>query len=76
MKVDELRNAAEAAPHIYLTVRRDNLPRGNRVRLTPAGGPLGRICNAKSAEGWQIDITAVWESAKVLRWLDRQEAAP
>lgn len=76
MTLDEMKAACAKGKYVYLTVIRENLPKGTKVRLTPNGGPLGRICNAKGTECWQIEITACWESAKVLDWLSKQEAKP
>lgn len=73
MTLDEMKAACARAPQVYLTVKRESLPRGAMVRLTPGSGPLGRVCNVKEAEAFQFDVTAMWASDEVLAWVEKQE---
>ena len=75
MTIDEMKAACAKGPYVYLTTIRDDIPKGERIRLTTTGGPLGRLCTVQSAEGFRFSVTGCWESAKVLAWLEKQERA-
>jgi len=78
MTIDELRNLAQGAPHLYLTIPRKNLPRGDGVRLAGRSGPIGRICTVKSRGENELDpkgpfdVVAVFNSAQNLKFLDAE----
>lgn len=80
MTLGELRAAASArspgggAPTKYmlLTLERDSLPRGEAVRLTPQGGPLGRICCVGERDGGGFYVVARFEAAGIVDFCDRR----
>ncbi len=71
-----MREACSQGPFVYLTMIRDDLPKGTHIRLNgKRGGPLGKVCTVKASEQpWAFDVTAVYSSAEVLAWMDRAAA--
>lgn len=58
--------------YVYLTLRRDRLPRGETVGLCKGRrGPRGRICLVKEAppDGEKYDVTAVFHKQKIYEML-------
>lgn len=87
MKVEELRAlCADDTPcpgtgivptHLYLTLQRDHLPRGERVSLFGGGKPLGRVCTVKEADDTAAKrylVVAVFNRRDILKRLERSGA--
>lgn len=69
MRVDELARIAERQNHIYLTIPRKHLPKGERIRLLSRSGPYGRICTVNKTERG-FNVVAVFDSAAVSQFLE------
>lgn len=69
MTIDELRTLAEERPHLYLTIPRKTLPRGDGIRLSGRHGPIGRICTAKENSDGGFNVVAVFKSDQILAFL-------
>lgn len=79
MDIQELRalcaEAARTAPgHIYLAHTRKSPPRGARVALFVSFGPYGEHCNSKPLDNGEWQTLAVYDAAKVVRWIDKHLA--
>ncbi len=71
MTFEELRSLCDEGPFVHLTLPRRSLPKGNRVRLTGKAGPLGELGLVKESDhGYEVVVR--FESASILRWLDRK----
>ncbi len=69
MTVDELRRKCLAAPEVMLSFHGRTAPESGRIRLAGrSGGPFGR-CLADSGRN---GLTAVFDSAEVLKFLERK----
>ena len=71
MTFKELRRLCHKGPAVLLTLPRRSLPKGARVRLTGQGGPLGELALVKETS-IGFEVIAEFESASILRWLDRK----
>lgn len=69
MTVEELKGLAERQPHLYLTIPRKALPRGQRMRMCGRTGPFGRICTVSKQEDGQYAVVAVFKSSEILKFL-------
>ena len=58
----------EVPTHLYLTVPRTRLPRGENIRLAGRHGPLGRICTVKE-EGDAYLVVAVFNRQEILAFI-------
>lgn len=59
--------------HIYLTVQRPRLPRGETIRLCGRIGPRGRLCTVKEAPAGGYACVAVFKRAEVKVFAQAQE---
>lgn len=57
--------------HIYLTLPRARLPKGDSVRLAGRSGPLGRTCNVKEAPNGGFTVVACFDRSEVNRFARR-----
>lgn len=55
----------ETVTGVYLTLRRDRIPRGETVRLSGRVGPKGRIGAIQEAEGGGFAVVAFFNAAAV-----------
>lgn len=51
--------------HIYLTLPRARLPKGDRVRLAGRSGPLGRTCNVREDGNGGFRVVACFDRNEV-----------
>lgn len=69
MTIEELRRSCLAAPQVFLSFPGRTWPKNGRIRLLGrGGGPLGQ-CLADSGRN---GLTAVFDSAEVLKFLERK----
>lgn len=57
--------------HIYLTFKRDSMPKGAKTRLSKNRGPLGKICNVSQA-GDGFSVVAIFNRKDVTAFLKAQ----
>lgn len=75
MTPKELRKLCSSGPaHVYLTFTRPGNARfGKKVHLASRGSPLGDLCNVQTQKDGKLQVTACFQKADVLAWLDRLE---
>jgi len=60
--------------HVYLTIIRPGNARfGDSVHLTRQGSPLGLLCTVKERPDGKLDVTACFQKADIIAWLDKVE---
>lgn len=75
MTPKELRKLCTGGPaHVYLSFTRPGTASfGKRVHLASRASPLGDFCNAQAQKDGTNLVTACFQKADVLAWLDRLE---
>lgn len=75
MTPKELRKLCTGGPaHVYLTFNRPaSATFGKRVHLASRASPLGEFCNAQTNKDGTLQVTACFQKADVLAWMDKLE---
>lgn len=75
MKPKELRKLCSSGPaHVYLSFIRPGSARfGKKVHLASRSSPLGDFCNAQAQKDGTNLVTACFQKAEIIAWLDRLE---
>jgi len=62
--------------HIYLTLPRKTLPKGDDVLLSGRSGPKGRICNVKQSLNplFKYDVAANFKTGEILKWINSHDS--
>jgi len=57
--------------HIYLTIPRKTLPKGEKVQFAGPGSPLGNYMTVKEVEGGGYEVVAVFKTKEITAYLDK-----